>query len=316
MNLRHLKTFVSVADAGSFAGAQTTLNLSQPAASRQIQALEADLQLKLFDRTARGVQLTSAGEDLLRRSRALLAEAANLLERGRALKLGECGLFRVGATPQVIESTLAPFLRTYRRRHPRVTVELVEDGGKMLLDRLQHGDVHVLLTNTIDEELVQHALYPVCVVAVASKAHRFSEMETIDVGELADEPLLVLDQSFASREWMDMACARASVRPHFILESRSPHTIIALASSDHGVAVVPSTVIIKDAQLRIAPLTQRGRAVGKWLTVSSLRDRFLAPFADAFISELRGYCRQRQPGREHFRELTFAAKPRTILRRR
>ena len=86
------------------------LNLSQPAVSRQIHALESDLGVPLFDRIGRRVQLTSEGEDLLRRTRRLLAEAESLSERAGALKTGETGILRIGGTPQVIESMLADFL--------------------------------------------------------------------------------------------------------------------------------------------------------------------------------------------------------------
>src|SRR5262245_7128489 len=92
MNLRHLPAFATIADVGGFARAATRLNLSQPALSRQIHALEADLGIMLFDRIGRGVQLTSEGEDLLRRSRRLLAEADSLGERALMLKAGETGI--------------------------------------------------------------------------------------------------------------------------------------------------------------------------------------------------------------------------------
>ena len=86
MNFKHLRSFVTIADAGGFARAANRLNLSQPALSRQIRALEIDLSVRLFDRIGRRVQLTSEGEDLLRRSRRLLAEADSLGERARMLK--------------------------------------------------------------------------------------------------------------------------------------------------------------------------------------------------------------------------------------
>ena len=120
MNLRHLRAFATIVDVGGVARAALRLHLSQPALSRQIHALEADLGVPLFDRVGRRVQLTSQGEDLLRRSRRLLAEADSLGERARALKSGETGILRVAATPQVIENLLAPFLIHYRRRHPGV----------------------------------------------------------------------------------------------------------------------------------------------------------------------------------------------------
>src|SRR5262245_11529842 len=220
MNLRQLQTFVVVADAGGFAAASARLHLSQSAASRQIHALEADLRLKLFDRIGRRVHLTSEGEDLLRRSRLLLAEADSLAERARALEKGEKGILRVGATPQVIENTLAPFLGPYRRRHPGVEVQLVEDGGNHLPARLRIGDIQLVLTAVI-HDFLQQPLYPVYAIGVSSKNNRLGRLHTIDVGELAEEPLLVLDRTFMSREWLDTACNVAHIRPHVVLESRA-----------------------------------------------------------------------------------------------
>src|SRR6266478_6215859 len=92
MNFKHLRAFVNIADAGGFARAATRLNLSQPALSRQIRALEIELSVRLFDRIGRRVQLTSEGEELLRRSRRVLAEADSLGERARMLKAGETGI--------------------------------------------------------------------------------------------------------------------------------------------------------------------------------------------------------------------------------
>jgi len=84
MNFIHLRTFVVVADAGGVHRAAARLHLSQPAVSRHIQALESELGVPLFDRIGRRVQLTSEGEDLLRRSRRLLAEAEAFTERAGA----------------------------------------------------------------------------------------------------------------------------------------------------------------------------------------------------------------------------------------
>src|ERR1700752_4498916 len=99
MNLRYLHTFVGVAEAGSIARAGTRLSVSQPAASRQILALETELGIRLFDRIGRRLRLTSEGEDLLRQSRRLLVEADLLDARAHALRGGETGILRVGATP-------------------------------------------------------------------------------------------------------------------------------------------------------------------------------------------------------------------------
>ena len=160
MNLRHLRAFTTIADAGGFARAAARLNLSQPALSRQIHALESELDVLLFDRVGRRVQLTSEGEDLLRRSRRLLADANSLGERARSLKSGDTGILRVGATPQMIENLFADFLTRYRRRHPGVEVHLVEDGGARLHGRLERGDVHLATTPAGDAAFEYRILIP------------------------------------------------------------------------------------------------------------------------------------------------------------
>jgi DNA-binding transcriptional LysR family regulator len=106
------------------------------------------------------VQLTSQGEDLLLRSRRLLAEAESLGERARELKSGETEILRVAATPQVIENVLADFLIRYRRRHPGVEVHLVEDGGARLIGRLERGEVHLTITPAGTTRFDGRLLYP------------------------------------------------------------------------------------------------------------------------------------------------------------
>jgi DNA-binding transcriptional LysR family regulator len=111
MNLRALRTFVATADSGSLGRACAQLNVSQPAASRQIHTLETELGVPLFHQTGRQLQLTSAGHDLLQRSRRLLADADLLTEEARALKGGRKGILRIGATPQLMTVLLTSFLR-------------------------------------------------------------------------------------------------------------------------------------------------------------------------------------------------------------
>ena len=121
VTLRQLQIFITIAEAGGFASAQSRLSLSQPAASRQVQALEGELGVLLFDRVGRRIRLTSEGEDLLRRSRLLLPDVEALSERARALKSGQAGTLRVGASTQHIEAVLADFRPHYRQRHLSVT---------------------------------------------------------------------------------------------------------------------------------------------------------------------------------------------------
>lgn len=285
-----MRTFVAIVDAGGFGRAVTRLNISQPALSRQIHALEAALDVQLFDRIGRRVQLTSEGEDLLRRVRRLLTDVESLGERARALKGGRTGVLRMGATPQVMETLLAGFLPRYRRGHPGVEVHLVEDGGARLGARLERGDVHLTVLPEGDARFRWRLLAPLYVLAVLPKAYRLGRRATLEIDDLVDTPLLLLRRGFASREWFDTASQAAHMQPHVLLESGAPSTLVALAHAGYGIAIVPSSVRIPRGGVRAVPVVQRGAPIGRWLGIAWDPRRFLAPYAEQFIEEMVAYC--------------------------
>jgi LysR family transcriptional regulator, cyn operon transcriptional activator len=311
MNLRHLRAFATIVDVGGFARAATRLNLSQPALSRQIHALEAELDMLLFDRVGGRVQLTSGGEDLLQRSRRLLADADAIGERARALKSGETGILRVAATPQVIENLLAAFLVRYRHRHPGVEVHLVEEGGVRIHARLERGDVHLAMTAVSGTGFHDRLLYPMHVIAALAPAHRLGRRAVLEITDLADEPLLLLQRGFGSREWFDLACQVAHIRPRVLLESAAPHTLVALAASDYGIAMLPSNATVPDGIVRAVPLVHNGASIGRWAHIAWDPQRFLAPYAEHFVEELVAYCRRDYPGRDLIRRAPRLPRPST-----
>jgi LysR family cyn operon transcriptional activator len=297
MNFRHLQTFVGVADAGGLRRAASRINLSQPAISRQLHALEAELGVRLFDLIGRRVQLTSAGEDLLQRCRRLLVDAEAIGERARALKSGQTGVLRVGAMPQLIESLMVPFLKQYRRRHPGVEVRLTEDAGLRLPMRLERGDVHLATIPDADERFESRALFPIYLLAVMAPRHRLRRRAVLDVVDVAGDPLLLLNRAFVSREWFYSACQAARVRPNIIFESAAPQTLISLAAAGDGIAVVPQAVLISHARVHAVPLVHSGVPIGGWQTIAWHPQRFLAPYAHRFVEELVSYTRANYPNR-------------------
>jgi len=309
MDLRQLHTFVAVAEAGGFASAHERLHLSQPAASRQIQALEAELGIPLFDRVGRGVKLTSEGEDLLRRSRRLLQEAESFSEHARALKTGKAGALRVGCSTQHMETVLADFLPAYRRRHPSVEIHLIEDGGARVPDRLERGDIHLAIIPAADDAYRRRLLAPVHVLAVVSPRHAYANYRNLELADLAEESLLLLRRDYASRGWFDASCNVAHIKPRIILESAAPHTLLALARTGTDVAIVPSNVRIPASGVRALPLVHRGAPIGRWTVVAWDPQRFLAPYAKSFIDELVVHCRRHYPGREFAKRAPPLAKP-------
>jgi|tagenome__1003787_1003787.scaffolds.fasta_scaffold20976175_1 DNA-binding transcriptional LysR family regulator len=317
MNLRQLQTFIVIAESGGFARAEGQLHVSQPAASRQIFSLEADLGVPLFDRIGRRIKLTSQGEDLLRRGRRVLEEVESFVEHASALRSGEAGTLRVGGSTQNIENVLADFLPIYRQRHPSVDIDLVEDGGARIPERLERGDVHLaLMTAGGDDDFGRRLLAPSHVLAVVSSKHRLAKRRSLEISELTNESLLLLNRDYASRGWFDTAAHVARLKPRVILESSAPHTLLALARTGNDVAIVPSNVRIPAGVVRAFPLVHRRASIGRWSIIAWDRRRYLSPYAEQFIEELVVHCRRDYPGHEFFSYAPLPPRPKeTVLRR-
>ena len=310
MNFRQLENFIRVADAGGFAGAAGRLHLSQPAASRQIQALEVELGVPLFDRVGRRLRLTTQGEEIVRHARRLLQDANSLRDRANALRSGLIGTLRVGASPQHIETVLAPFVSRFRRRHPGVVVHFIEDGGARISERLE-GGAQLVLTSVSNDAFSGRLLYPAYALAVVARSHPLARRPSIDVAELADVPLLLLQRGFASRGWFDAACRNADINPPIVLESAAPATLMALAGSGDGVAIVPSNARIPRNDVKAIPVTYRGRPIGRWVSVVWDRRRFFPPFAQRFVDQLVTHVRRDYPDRELTKRMPALQRPKS-----
>lgn len=310
MELRHLRYFVTVADAGGVSRAAARLNISQPALSRQIRDLETELGVSLFDRRGRRLVLTGEGEDLVARGRQLLTDADSFRERAGALRGGDAGILRVGVAPLTLESLLPPFLIRHQRRHPGVEVRLTEDSSGRLFARLERGELSVAVSFPGHEGLGSRLLFPLCALAVMSPDHGLGRRATLEVTEVAEERLLLLSRQFLTRQWFDTACQRAHLRPKVLLESTAPHALIALARVGYGIAVVPSHTQFDRRGLRAAPLVQRGTALGAWAAITWDPHRFQPPFVERFVEELAAYSRHSYPGRGLTRSRVLGSIPR------
>ena len=299
MDLRHLRYFINVAETASISKAALRVHISQPALSRQIHDLEIELGLRLFDRVGRRIRLTPEGEDLLERSRDVLARAEAIRERARELTAGAVGRLRVGATSQTFQSVMAEFLAEYRRSRPSIEVTLTEAGGVRLLDLVAHGDLDLAVGGILPgTRFGGRLLFPIRLLAIAAAGRRWKQRATIEVVDLADEPLLLLNRDFGTRQLFDAACRITHIRPRSVMESNEVHSLIALAEAGHGTAVVPSTVRFMSRKIRIMPIVQDGKSLGTWSAVVWDLRRSLPVYAEAFIAELEAYARRTFPGEQ------------------
>ena len=211
MDLRHVRTFVTVAELGTVSKAALHLRIAQPALSRQIHDLEQELGFKLFDRVGRRLLLTSQGEQLLGDCRGLLNYASALTERALLLQHGDTGVLKVAASPQHIESVLSPLLHRYAQRYPNVQVRMTEGSGAEILSMLDRGEIHFAqnLLHAVPVDTTRFGstpLAPVELLAASRSELGCDKHGSIEINDLASYPLLVLEGGFGFRRAFDAAC--------------------------------------------------------------------------------------------------------------
>ena len=317
MDLRRLRTFVAVAELGTVSRAALHLRISQPALSRQINELEQEFSLRLFDRVGRRLMLTAVGEQVLDDCHRVLGEVGSLGARLELLRRGGSGVLRVAAPPQTIESVLSRFLPRYNERFPKVQVRLIEALGHEQLALLERGEVHLGIRHDqgTDPRFEGRALQADEVLAACAPSLQLGGADMIDIGRLASYPLLLLDTGYSVRKMFDAACRLAEIEPKIMLESRAPHTLLALAEAGQGVAIIPSILTTDRYTLRIVRVAHRRKPLRERLVIQWDKRRPIPSYAKSFCELVAEYMSEVLPITQALASNKTAAHRRVALRR-
>jgi DNA-binding transcriptional LysR family regulator len=294
MDLRHVRTFIAIAEHGTVSKAALRLRVAQPALSRRISDLEKDLGLKLFDRVRKRLVLTGEGERLLVDCRNIVTAVDSLSERAGLLRRPDTGVLKVAATPQMIDGVFSTFLHRHAARFPNVQIKLSEAVGADLKAKLERGELHLGISSLHAFEVEGHEFESFLLPSIEflAASHFSLQLGTggdIEIDRLAPYPLLLLDTSFMVRQTFDAAGRLAGLKPQIFIESRTPHTLLSLAEAGHGVAIVPSVLPTNRYKLRIARITHRRRPLREPLIVLWDRRRVLSQHAKQFCEFLKAY---------------------------
>ncbi len=246
IELRHLRYFVAVAEELHFGRAAMRLHLAQPPLSQQIRRLEELVGHPLFLRTSRSVKLTAAGEVFLERARRILRAMEQDLGEVRSVGRGEVGSLRVGFISSGMLTPLPAMLGRYRRRHPKVDLQLREGFSSGMIQALLDGSVDVAFLRDADaaEGIETEMLFSEPFVAVLPSSHPHARRRSISAAALRDEPFVLFSPNAGHLAYEKTAslCEVHGFRPRVVQEAPQWFTVLRLVGAGLGVSIAPVCV--------------------------------------------------------------------------
>jgi DNA-binding transcriptional LysR family regulator len=292
MELRHLRYFVAVASTGSYRAAAETLHVAQPSLWQQVQALQTELGVQLFQKVGRGVRLTRSGELLLDKAERVLATAEQMQAAATDLRAGRAGLLAISCYTAHLPRYLAPIIGQFAPRHPNVRLRIKEyeaSGGHTEGPLATFAD---LLDATVDlatgpappSELEGVRLGEGRLLALIAPFHKWATRPSVPLSELEGEPLLVTasPDSF-SRSAIETACRRAGFAATIKQDSVSAPALAALAQHGIGVAVLPDTITPTDFAGIAIPITGADDLLRRAIWLCWRRGDRASPLISEFI---------------------------------
>ncbi len=273
--MQQLKYFVAVAETRHFTQAAEQAGVTQPSLSKQIHVLETELGAPLFTRSRGNIMLTPAGEALLPRARRILADVETARLEVQELIGVRRGRLRLGATPSLCTSLVAPVLRRYQEGYPGVRLMLEEGGSQDLVGKLARGGLDlaliVLPEHGTDPALrAEPILRESLVVASSTTLPAPTEAGTLRLSELDGQPLVMFRPGYDLRDATLEACRRAGFTPTFAIEGGEMDAVLGFVEAGLGVALVPSLVLSGRTRLRSTPLAPPG--VQRTIALAHRRD--------------------------------------------
>jgi DNA-binding transcriptional LysR family regulator len=294
MELRTLRYFALLAEELHFGRAARRLAITQPPLSHAIAKLEAELGVRLFERTRRQVRLTHAGAVFLAEARATLARAAQGVELAQRAQRGEVGRLAVGYLAATAYTLLPLVLRDFRRRFPDVKLDLRELTIPQQLAALRGGDIEVgLLRPPVrPAELEAETILAEPFVLALPSRHPLCVLRRVPAKRLAEEPFVMFppQPGLVFHDLVMGFCLRAGFTPRVAQEAYQTHTVIGLVSAGIGVALVPASA----QKIGLAGVAYRAlrEATPQSRTAVAWRRADASPVVAAFLDVARRTARQ------------------------
>jgi LysR family hydrogen peroxide-inducible transcriptional activator len=252
MTITQLQYVLAVAEHRNFTLAAEKCFVTQPTLSMQIQKVEEELKIQIFDRTKKPIQLTDIGQKIVNQAKNIVNEADRMKDIVEQQKGFIGGEFHLGIIPTIMPTLLPMFLNTFIKKFPKVKLIIEELNTDEIILKLKNGtlDAAIAATPLSEEKLKEIVLYYEPFVAYIPEKHRIADKKEIEVSDLNLDEILLLQDGHCFRDGILNLCKNQDVASlnNFQIQSGSFETLIKLADEGLGLTLLPylHTLDLKD----------------------------------------------------------------------
>lgn len=263
LEIRHLRYFLEVAQAGSFSRAADRLGISQPNISQQMRDLESALRVDLFQRRGKRILLTSAGQIFQEHARTILRHVETLLQELSTEPGQMRGVLHVGVVPILNVALMPPLLGMFAAQHPAVGLTVEEISSTEIETAIEEGrmDVGLGFLTRHSPRLRYERLCDDQFALLVPKEHPWANRRVIALKELHQQRLLQLPETFVMRRMSDAICRQHQVRPHMVAEINAIETLLRSLAPLKAAALMPNIAIRESIGLTAVRLKGKNLAI-------------------------------------------------------
>ncbi|MDH5392046.1 MAG: LysR family transcriptional regulator [Gammaproteobacteria bacterium] len=245
MDIQNLQAFIAVFEQQSFSKASAILNLTQPAVSKRIAALEQDYGTSLFDRIGKHIILTQAGKILLPSARHIIEEIKRSHQSIQGLSGHLRGELKLATSHHIGLHRLPPVLRAFSSAHENVELDLHFMDSEQACEMIENGQLElaiVTLPRKASKNLVTQVIWHDPLVVVVGKTHALASMKNISTDDLIDRPAILPSHETFTRSMIEQQLSLSKMPP-IALETNYLETIKMMVSIGLGWGVLPKSMI-------------------------------------------------------------------------
>lgn len=243
MTITQLRYVLAVAEHQNFTKAAKHIFVTQPTLSMQIQKLEEELDILIFDRKKKPIELTSVGKKIVEQARNIVNESERMQDVVDQEKGFIGGTFHLGMIPTVMPTLLPIFLKSFSTRYPKVQLKIEELNTDEIISRINDGylDAAIAATPLEQEKIKERILYYEPFVGYIPESHRLGSKEHIAIDDLNPKDILLLRDGHCLRDNIINLCnaPKSGNNEQFQLKSGSIETLVKLSDEGLGMTLLP-----------------------------------------------------------------------------